>query len=128
MTTPVTLETIAENVAQNTQRMERLTENVAQNTQSLTQTNERVEAMAHSLAQTNERVEAMAYSLTQTNERVEAIAHDLSELRVEVTKFNDRMETYQRANDRLVNLALSIITGGTVALIVGMILLIVREV
>lgn len=63
----------------------------------------------------------------QTNQRVEAIAHDVSELRVEVTQFNDRMETYQRANDRLVNPALAIMTGGTVALIVGMILLLGQE-
>ncbi|ACK65017.1 hypothetical protein PCC8801_0940 [Rippkaea orientalis PCC 8801] len=57
-------------------------------------------------------------SIDQTNERIDHLAKELEGLKQETLRTNDRVETYQKASQQVVNLAFSLIIAATAAIII----------
>ena len=65
-----------------------------------------------SIEQTNQRID-------QTNERIDHLIKDVEDLKQETIRTNDRVETYQKASQQVVNLAFSLIIAATAAIIIS---------
>jgi F0F1-type ATP synthase assembly protein I len=58
----------------------------------------------------------------QTNQRIDHLAKDVEELKQETARTNDRVETYQKASQQVVNLAFSLIVAATAAIVIPAVL------
>ena len=65
-----------------------------------------------------EQLAAIKKLFEQTNQRIDHLAKDVEDLKQETARTNDRIETYQKASQQVVNLAFSLIVAATAAIVI----------
>ena len=60
--------------------------------------------------------------IEQINQRIDHLAKDVEDLKQETARTNDRVETYQKASQQVVNLAFGLIVATTAAIVIPAVL------
>jgi hypothetical protein len=60
--------------------------------------------------------------LTEIKLLINHLTEDVESLKQEITRTNDRVETYQKASQQVVNLAFSLILAATAAIVISVVL------
>ncbi|MFN3360603.1 MAG: hypothetical protein ACK421_04125 [Pseudanabaenaceae cyanobacterium] len=86
----------------------------------------RVDQLTVEVSSQRQELATQGAELRVQEEHLTPVGSDIGELITEVRRWNGRIETYQKASDKLVSLAASLIGGACVAIIAGVVLAIVR--